>query len=123
MEKLSVENYQEEVKVFKETTPVEANNLLKAETGQIIYIGFDTCPYCRKFVHKLSPLAEDKDLVIHYVDAKNPDYTEEINEFREKYSVKTVPGLLYSSKTAGLIVKHDSSLTPEQILDIIEFNG
>lgn len=123
MEKLSIEDYQEEVKPFNKTTPEEADRLLETKTGKIIYIGFDTCPYCRKFVHKLSPLAEEKELKIHYVDAKDSDYSEEIKAFREKYHVETVPGFLYSSETAGLIVKHDSSLTPEQILDIIEFNA
>ena len=123
MEKFTIEDYQEEVKVFKETTPKEADRLLETKTGEIVYIGFDSCPYCRKFVHKLSPLTEEKELEIHYVDAKNTDYTAEIKEFRQKYNVETVPGFLYSSETAGLIVKHDSSLTPEQILDIIEFNA
>lgn len=123
MKKLSIEDYQEEVKVFLETTPEEADQLLEAKTGKIVYIGFDSCPYCRKFIHKLSPLATEKELEIHYVDAKDAEYPEEIKEFRQKYNVKTVPGLLYSSETAGLIVKHDSSLTPEQILDIIEFKA
>ncbi len=123
MKKISVEDYQKEVEIFNETTPEAADQLLETKTGKIIYIGFANCPYCRKFVHKLSPLAEEKELDIHYVDAKDTDYTEEIKEFRQKYNVKTVPGFLYSSETAGLIVKHDSSLTPEQILEIIEFNA
>lgn len=123
MKELTIEDYREEVKVFKETTPEEAERLLEAKTGKIVYIGFESCPYSRKFVHKLSPLAEDKGLEVYYVNAKDADYAEEIKEFRQKYHVKTVPGLLYSSGTAGLIVKLDSSLTPEQILDSIEFNA
>lgn len=120
MKKFSIEDYQEEVKVFKETTPETADELLEEKSGNIVYIGFDSCPYCRKFVHKLSLLAEEKELTIHYVDAKNADFTEEITDFRKKYNVKTVPGFLYSSETAGLIVKHDSSLTPAEILEVIE---
>lgn len=123
MKKLSIEDYQEEVKVFTETTPEIAEEMLEAKTGKIVYIGFDTCPYCRKFVHKLSPLAEAKDLDIYYVDAKADGYAEAIQAFREKYHVKTVPGLLYSSETTELIVKHDSSLTEEEILEIIEYNA
>lgn len=123
MKKLNAENYHEEVKVFVETTPEEAEQLLEANAGNIVYIGFDSCPYCQKFVHKLSPLAKEKELDIHYIDAKSTDYVEEIEEFRKKYEVKTVPGLLYSSETAGLIVKTDSSLTAEEILEIIEYNA
>lgn len=116
----SIEDYIEEVKVFKKATPKEADRLLEDKTGKIIYIGFDSCPYSQKFVHKLSPLAKKNELEIHYVDAKDFDDAKEIDDFREKYEIQTVPGLLYSSETAGLIVKCDSSLTPAEILDIVE---
>ena len=123
MRKITIEEYQEEVKVFEETTPEEADRLLETKTGKIVYIGFDSCPYCRKFVHKLSPLAEEKELEVYYVNAKDAAYPAEIEAFRQKYHVKTVPGLLYSSATAGLIMKLDSSLTTEEILDVVEFNA
>ncbi len=118
----NVEKYLEEVKSFREITPKEADELLEAKTGQIVYIGFANCPYCRKFVSKLSPLAEAENLYVKMVDAHHPDHTEAIKEFREKYGVRTVPGFLYSSETAGLVVKCDSSLTREQILEIVEVN-
>lgn len=115
-----IERYLEEVKVFHETTPATADELLEANAGNIVYIGRETCPYCRKFVRKLSPLAEEKNLVVNYVHSQHPEYEDKVNELRDKYKVPTVPGLLYSSKTAGLVVKCDSSLTPEQILEIVE---
>lgn len=120
MAKPTIEDYQAEVKVFEKVTPAQAEELLEENTGQIVYIGFESCPYCRKFVHKLSPLAEEKELDVYYIDAKDAEHTEEIADFREKYEIKTVPGFLYSSKTAGIVVKTDSSLTPEEILEIIE---
>ena len=52
-----IEQYLEDVKVFNETTPEEAEQLLEAKEGHIVYIGRETCPYCRKFVRKLSSLA------------------------------------------------------------------
>lgn len=122
MKKRSIEDYQKEVQVFEKITPAEADELLEARTGKIVYIGFDSCPYCRKFVHTLSPLAEEKGLSVYYVDAKDADHSEAIQEFRGKYTVKTVPGLLYSSKMTELIVKTDSSLTASEILTIIEYD-
>lgn len=117
------ETYLEQVKIFIETTPAEADELLKAEEGNIVFIGRETCPYCRRFVNKLSTLAEEHDLQVHYVHSKHPDFTEEIEAFREKYDVPTVPGLLYSSETAGTVVKCDSSLEPEEILEIVEVDS
>ena len=98
----------EEVKVFNEVTPEEADKLLEAKEGNIIFIGRETCPYSRLFVEKLSPLAEEKNLTVYFLHSKLPDFEEEIAAFREKYDVPTVPGLLYSSETAGLVVKCDS---------------
>lgn len=120
MKKISVDDYLEEVKVFKEVTPERADRLLANEQGITVYIGLKDCPYCRKFVHTLSPLAKEKDLEVYYVNAKDEKHEEEIKEFREKYNLKTVPGLLYSSETAGLVVKTDSSLSEAEIMRLIE---
>lgn len=117
-----IERYLEEIEVFQQVRPEDADNLLEINAGHIIYIGRETCPYCRKFVRKLSPLAKEHDLTINYVHSQHPKYKEQVDELREKYDVPTVPGLLYSSETAGLVVKCDSSLTPEEILEIVEAN-
>lgn len=117
---LEMEQYLEEVQVFNEVTPEKADSLLEAKEGNIVYIGRETCPYCRKFVRKLSPLAEENDLHINYVHAQHPEYEEQIKELRDKYDVPTVPGLLYSSESAGVLVKCDSSMSEEEILKMIE---
>lgn len=117
---IEIDQYLGEVKVFKETTPEEAEKLLEAKDGNIVYIGRETCPYCRRFVKKLSTLAKEHDLEVHYVHAQHPEYEEQVNELRDKYDVPTIPGLLYSSETAGIVVKCDSSLEPEEILEIVE---
>lgn len=115
-----IDRYLEEVKVFNEITPTEADELLEAKAGNIVYVGRETCPYCRRFVRKLSPLAQENNLEVNYVHSQHPDYEAGVKEFRDKYDVPTVPGLLYSSETAGIVVKCDSSLTPDEILETIE---
>lgn len=109
-----VETYLEQAKIFNEVTPEEANQLLEEQAGNIVYIGRETCPYCRKFVAKLSEVAKEKQLTINYVHAQHPDYADSIQEFRTKYNVPTVPGFLYSDADQ-LKVKCDSSLTKEDI--------
>lgn len=117
-----IEQYLEEVQVFKEITPEEAMQLLEAKEGNIVYIGRETCPYCRRFVKKLNPLAEENNLTIHYVHSQHPEYEEQVDEIREKYDVPTVPGFLYSSESAGIVVKCDSSMDEDEILEMIEVN-
>ena len=117
-----VDVYLDEVKSFTEVTPEKADELLEANAGNIVFIGRETCPYCRRFVHKLSPLAEEYNLDVNYVHSQHPEYEDQVDTLREKYDVPTVPGLLYSSESAGLVVKCDSSLEPEEILEIVEVN-
>lgn len=114
------EEYLEQVKRFKDTNPEEAEELIQAKEGNVIFIGRETCPYCRKFVKKLYALTKEHEILVHYVHSKHPDYEEEIKMLRDKYDVVTVPGLIYSSETSGVVVKCDSSLSEEEILEIIE---
>ncbi len=115
-----VDQYLNQVKAFKETRPEEAEELLEAKEGHIVYIGRETCPYCRRFVTTLGPLAEERNLTIHYVHSQHPEYEEQVDKIREKYDVPTVPGFLYSSESAGIVVKCDSSMDEKEILDTIE---
>lgn len=115
-----IDDYLEQVKLFKEVRSKEAEQLIEAYNGSIIYIGRETCTYCRRFVRKLSKIVKEHNVIVHYVYSKHPDYEEEIEALRNKYNVPTVPGLIYSSETAGLIVKCDSSLSPDEITKLIE---
>ena len=117
-----IRNYTKKVSAFHEITAEKADQLLKEKSGQIVYIGRENCPFCQKFVDQLSPLAEKENLTVYYVDSKSSVGKEKLNIFREKYDVPTVPGLLYSSESAGLVVKCDSSLTEEEILEMLEVN-
>lgn len=117
-----IEQYLEEVKIFVETRPEIADELIEAKEGNIVYVGRETCPYCRRFVKKLSKIAKEDNLTVHYVHSQHPDYGEEVQALRDKYDVPTVPGLLYSSATSGIVVKCDSSLEPEKIREILEIS-
>ncbi len=117
---IEVDQYLNQVKDFKETTPEKAEELLEEKAGHIVYIGRETCPYCRRFVDTLSKVADENELTIHYVHSQHPEYEEQVNDIRGKYDVPTVPGLLYSSESAGIVVKCDSSMDQKEILDMIE---
>ena len=59
---VEIDQYLDEAKSFIETTPKEADELLEAKEGTIVFIGRETCPYCRRFVRTLGPLSKEHNL-------------------------------------------------------------
>ena len=116
----AMDTFLEQVGAFTEVTPEEADELLTAKEGNIVFIGRETCPYSRRFAGTLTDVVNEYDLDINFLHSRNPDYEDEIQEFRDKYDVPTVPGFLYSSESAGILVKCDSSMNAEEILEMIE---
>lgn len=116
----AMDTFLEQVEAFTEVTPEEADELLTAKEGNIVFIGRETCPYSRRFSDTLTDVVKEYNLDINFLHSKKPDYEDEIQEFRDKYNVPTVPGFLYSSESAGILVKCDSSMNAEEILEMIE---
>lgn len=109
--------YEEDVALFKKVLSTEADQLLSNESLAIVYIGRSTCPYCRKFAKKLSNLCNDIDSTIYYVESDNT-YDLEIQAFRDKYSIPTVPGFIVN-KNGNITVRCDSSTPEKDLLDMI----
>lgn len=109
--------YKEDIGLLKEINSDEAEKLLDGDGTIVVYIGKESCPYCRTFVKKLSSIVNNIDVPIYYVDSVNSNDTN-INSFRNKYNVATVPGFIVS-KNEGLKVRCDSSLPENEILDLI----
>lgn len=110
-------SYKEDVSLFKKILSEEADKLLSNEDLTVIYIGREACPYCRKFVKKLSELSNEISTTIYYVDSSDFD-DNGINSFREKYNITTVPGFIIL-KNREIEVYCDSSLPKNEILEKI----
>ena len=112
------DSYEEDVKLFEKVISTQADELLSNEDLAAIYIGRGTCPYCRKFAKKLSGLTNKINITIYYVDSDN--FSDNlINSFREKYNIVTVPGFIVS-KNREIEVRCDSSITEDEILDLLK---
>lgn len=112
------DTYKEDVQSFKQILSTEAAKLLAEEELAVIYLGRETCPYCRKFVKKLSPLANKLNTTIYYVNSA--DFSDNgISSFREKYQVVTVPGFIVS-KRGKTEVRCDSSMSEDEIISMIK---
>lgn len=110
-------SYKEDVSLFNKILSKEADKLLSNKDLAVIYIGRETCPYCRKFAKKLSEVANEISTTIYYVDSSDFD-DNGINSFRQKYNIKTVPGFIIV-KNREVEVYCDSSLPKDKILEKI----
>ena len=108
-------SYKENVELFENILSEEADKLLCNENLAIVYIGRETCPYCRKFAKKLSDLVNEINTIIYYIDSSNSSD----NYIREKYNIVTVPGFIVG-KNGDIQVRCDSSTPEGEILEMIQ---
>lgn len=113
-------NFQTYIQDFTSVTVEQAESLLAAQDGAILFIGRATCPYCNRFAPKLHKVAQDKQLTVHFLDSAQN--SPELQALRNHYGVPTVPGLLVA-KASGVQVRCDSSLTEEEIFAFIQEQG
>lgn len=112
------DTYEEDVNSFERVLSAKADKLLSNDNLTVVYIGRETCPFCRKFAKKLSGLTDKITTTIYYVDSD--DFSDnEINSLREKYNIVTVPGFIVS-KNEEIEVRCDSSMPVEEILHMLK---
>lgn len=111
--------FHEDIKDFQVVSPKEARQLLEAQEGAILFLGRETCPYCRLFAPKLAAAAQAQNWTVYFLNTQSPSYSaQEIAQLRQDYNVPTVPGLLHA-KATGVQVHCDSSMTEDKIIDVI----
>lgn len=109
--------YKEDVAYFKKVLSTEADKILSYENLAVVFIGRETCPYCRKFAKKLSSLVDKINTTIYYVNSE--DFSDDgIRSFREKYNIVTVPGFIVN-KNGEVEVRCDSSTPEDKILEMV----
>ena len=59
---------------------------------RFVYVGRETCPYCREFAPKLKEAAKSINARIYYIDTENK--TDELTKFVEQYHIDSIPTLL-----------------------------
>ena len=59
---------------------------------RFVYVGHETCPYCREFAPKLRKAARSINATIYYIDTENK--TDELAKFAEQYHIDSIPTLL-----------------------------
>ena len=59
---------------------------------RFVYVGRETCPFCREFAPKLKEAARSINATIYYIDTENK--TDELAKFAEQYHIDSIPTLL-----------------------------
>lgn len=112
----SVIEYQEIVENFNEISPNEISNKINNDNTFYLFIGRESCPYCRMFVPKLKQAADQNDIQIEYLNVE--DKQDNLESFAKKYNLQYVPELRFfnGSEYTSKIENLDSeNITVEEI--------
>ncbi|WP_162890850.1 thioredoxin fold domain-containing protein [Suicoccus acidiformans] len=104
---------------FEEVGPEAAQEAIESGEETILFVGRSTCPYCQKFLPKLSAVVKEANRPAYFLDSEKPEQLDEVNALRETYDMKTVPSLLYSQGDT-ISVRSDSSMSEDEIKDFIQ---
>ncbi|WP_051452838.1 thioredoxin domain-containing protein [Atopobacter phocae] len=110
----TMEQFDEYAASFQTITAETAQKKLDQEEYVALFVGRRTCPYCRRFVSKLETAAKETNTSIYFLNSEQTDDIEQIEVFRSRHEIKTVPTLLVKSGEQ-LIMTSDSSMTVEAI--------
>ena len=84
---------------------------------RFVYVGRETCPYCREFAPKLKEAAKSINATVYYIDTENK--TDELAKFAEQYHIDSIPTLLVFKD--GQLQETLSSSSDISLNDLKEF--
>lgn len=93
-----LKKYKEDIKDFNELTAKEALAKIDDNESFFLYLGRDSCPYCREFAPSLDKKSKEKNITINYVDTEDAGTDLNIDSLIERYDVEFVPTLIYLSE-------------------------
>ena len=104
----------EDIKDLEVTTVARAQEALDNKETATFFIGRKTCPYCRKFAGTLAGVLAETKAHIYFINSEEPSQLNELQEFRSRYGIPTVPGFVHVAD-GQIKVRCDSSMSAQEI--------
>ena len=111
-----MEQFLDNIKDLEVTTVARAQEALNKKETATFFIGRKTCPYCRKFAGTLSGVVADTKAHIYFINSEEPSQLNELQAFRSRYGIPTVPGFVHIAD-GQINVRCDSSMSAQEIKD------
>ena len=108
----------EAVEKFEKKSIKEVESLISNGEEVVLFIGRPTCPYCRRFAPKMNEARQALNKPAIFVNSEDVTQLNEIQSFRQKYGIPTVPGLLVAKGGEARVVC-DSSISVEDIIAFV----
>lgn len=108
---------------FSPVQPVDIEPMLQQGQKFVLYVGRKSCPYCVEFAPALKKAADERNIEVYYMDSidiyeKSP---QAVKDFRDKYSIDTVPSLLIFEGDSEPMMYDDEDYTSyEAVLGFLD---
>lgn len=103
---------------FIKVSAQAAEKMIETEDKVVLFIGRPSCPYCRRFEPKLANVAMKTGTKVIFINSEDFTDLSDIQAFRHKYQIPTVPGLLVAHNGVVQVIC-DSSISEAEIQSFI----
>ncbi|HAP15513.1 MAG TPA: hypothetical protein DCR07_05330 [Lactococcus sp.] len=112
--------YSYAVSTFDEVTVEEVENKIERNDKFLLYVGRETCEWCRKIAPVLSQVSQKKDIDIYYLDSADTESDLTLKTFREVYGIETVPVVIdFSSNGKYHFLEYDLMKSRKDLVDTL----
>ncbi len=104
---MEINTYADNIDDFVE---ISTDDLLKKISNNekfILYVGRDTCQWCRKLVPILNEVAADNKYTIFYLNSENTETDLAIKKFRYTYNIKNDSEIVYFDSGTVNFIEHN----------------
>ena len=109
-----MEQFAQNIKDLEVTTVDRARQVIADKETATFFVGRQSCPYCRKFAGTLAGVVAETKAHIYFINSEEASQLNELQEFRSRYGIPTVPGFVHISD-GQINVRCDSSMSAQEI--------
>lgn len=110
-----IKAYRDDIANLEPVTLAEAKDKQAAGDEFYLYIGGETCEYCRAFVKDFNPIIDKHDLSVVYLDYYAYADDKDLNDFIDEHDMETIPAVLRANEDGFEHIKVQSPYSQNRI--------